>query len=113
MWANLDAEWYRRAPVTKIDHSCEHDNHGGLQVTDHARQLLEKHFKKPFLNLSYAGGSERMDEDTVREGIAWLDDCFHIIRHQDDVMPSVEWILDLARAAVLRYFSRRATFHPV
>jgi twinkle protein len=71
-------------------------------VTDHARQLLEKHFRKPFLNLQYAAGLERMDPATVREGIAWLDDCFHIIRHQDDIMPSVEWILDLARAAVLR-----------
>ena len=81
-------------------------------MTDHARQLLEKHFKKPFLNLSYAGGLERMDEATVREGIAWLDDCFHIIRHQDDVMPSVEWILDLARAAVLRYFLKCALSFP-
>lgn len=71
-------------------------------MTDHARQLLEKHFRKPFLNLQYAAGLERMDISTVQEGIAWLDDCFHIIRHQDDVMPSVEWILDLARAAVLR-----------
>ena len=32
----------------------------------------------------------------------WLDDCFHLIRCQDDELPSIDWVLDLARAAVLR-----------
>ncbi len=52
------------------------------QVTDHARQLLEKHFRQPFLNLDYGAGINRMDAATVQEGLAWLDDFFHIIRHQ-------------------------------
>ena len=38
----------------------------------------------------------------VEEGMRWLDDCFHLIRCQDDELPSIDWVLDLARAAVLR-----------
>ncbi len=38
----------------------------------------------------------------VEEGMQWLDDCFHLIRCQDDELPSIDWVLDLARAAVLR-----------
>lgn len=36
----------------------------------------------------------------------WLDDCFHLIRCQDDELPSIDWVLDLARAAVLRCDTR-------
>jgi len=42
-----------------------------LQVTDHARQLLEKHFRQPFLNLDYGAGVQRMDMETVQEGLVW------------------------------------------
>ena len=59
------------------------------QVTDHARQLLEKHFRQPFLNLDYGAGIKRMDAETVQEGLVWLDDFFHIIRHQVYVCNSV------------------------
>ena len=39
----------------------------------------------------------------VLEGLEWLDDRFHLIRCQNDELPSIEWVLDLARAAVLRW----------
>ena len=44
----------------------------------------------------------RMDEVEVEEGLEWLEDRFHVIRYEDDELPSVDWVLDLARAAVLR-----------
>ena len=39
----------------------------------------------------------------MEEGLQWLDDRFHVIRYEDDELPSVDWVLDLARAAVLRW----------
>jgi twinkle protein len=72
------------------------------QVKDHARQLLEKYIGKPFLEARYAGSSMRMSSEDVEEGLEWLDDRFHVIRYEDDELPSVDWVLNLARAAVLR-----------
>ena len=71
-------------------------------MKDHARQLLEKYIGKPFLDAKYAGSAVRMTSDDVRDGLTWLDDRFHVIRYEDDELPSVDWVLDLARAAVLR-----------
>ena len=75
------------------------------QVTDHARQLLEKYWGQPFFELKYAQGQRRMPWQQIEEGMEWLDDCFHLIRYEDDELPSIDWVLDLARAAVLRYFT--------
>ena len=44
-----------------------------------------------------------MGAGDVEKGLAWLDDRFHVIRYEDDELPSVDWVLDLARAAVLRW----------
>jgi hypothetical protein len=76
-----------------------------LQVKDHARQLLEKYVGKPFFDALYAGNQPRMSPEEVESGLAWLDDRFHVIRHEDDGLPSIDWVLDLARAAVLRWAS--------
>ena len=76
------------------------------QVTDHARQLLEKYWRQPFFsaaNVRYATGhGRRMEWDRVEEGLEWLDECFHLIRYEDEELPNIDWVLDLARAAVLR-----------
>ena len=45
-----------------------------------------------------------MDESELEEGLQWLDDRFHVIRYEDDELPSIDWVLNLARAAVLRCF---------
>lgn len=74
------------------------------QVKDHARQLLEKYIGKPFLDARYAGKAARMEAKDVEEGLQWLEDRFHVIRNEDDELPSVDWVLGLARAAVLRCF---------
>ena len=77
-----------------------------LQVKDHARQLLEKFVGRPFLDpqqARYGEEGSRMGAGDVEKGLAWLDDRFHVIRYEDDELPSVDWVLDLARAAVLRW----------
>ena len=73
------------------------------QARDHARQLLEKHTGKPFFdNANYSAGQARMTRDEVAEGLDWLADRFFIIRYEDEALPSVEWVLEIARVAVLR-----------
>ncbi len=72
------------------------------QVTDHARQLMEKHLRKPFFDGGYAGSTPRMTADDLGEGIAWVDDRFFPIRYEDEALPSVDWVLNVAKAAVLR-----------
>ena len=73
-----------------------------VQVTDHARQLMEKHMQKPFFDGGYAGSTPRMSAEEVQEGMAWVDDRFFPIRYEDEALPSVDWVLNVAKAAVLR-----------
>ena len=90
-------------------------------MKDHARQLLEKFVGRPFLDpqqARYGEEGSRMGADDVEKGLAWLDDRFHVIRYEDDELPSVDWVLDLARAAVLRwvvpfYMSASSVLHLV
>lgn len=73
------------------------------QARDHARQLLEKHVKKPFFeSATYASGKERMSPDEVQRGLSWLSERFVLIRYEDEELPSIDWVLDTARAAVMR-----------
>jgi hypothetical protein len=39
----------------------------------------------------------------VLDGIAWIDEHFHLILPPPDEMPSIDYILEKARAAVLRW----------
>ena len=65
--------------------------------------MLEKHVKKPFFeNAAYAAGNVRMTPDDVQDGLKWLSERFYIIRYEDEELPSVDWVLDTARAAVMR-----------
>ncbi|KAB1210459.1 hypothetical protein CJ030_MR6G010755 [Morella rubra] len=73
------------------------------QVRVHARKLLEKHIKKPFFGARYGGSVERMTVEELEQGKQWLGDTFYLIRCEDDSLPNIKWVLDLARAAVLRY----------
>jgi hypothetical protein len=43
-----------------------------------------------------------MSFDDVVDGIFWIDEHFHLILPPLDEMPSIDYILDKARAAVLR-----------
>ncbi|KAL0032240.1 hypothetical protein WJX79_000205 [Trebouxia sp. C0005] len=82
------------------------------KVTDHARQLMEKHLRKPFFDGGYAGSTPRMTADDLGEGIAWVDDRFFPIRYEDEALPSVDWVLNVAKAAVLRYGIRGLLVDP-
>ncbi|KAK9834060.1 hypothetical protein WJX81_006707 [Elliptochloris bilobata] len=82
------------------------------KARDHARQLLEKHVRKPFFAAQYAGNFQRMEPEAVQAGLSWLDQRFHLIRYEDDELPSVDFVLDIARAAVLRYGIRGLVIDP-
>ncbi|CAM0909353.1 unnamed protein product [Alopecurus aequalis] len=82
------------------------------KVRDHARKLLEKHIKKPFFDARYGGSVERMSPDEFEEGKEWLNETFHLIRCEDECLPSVKWVLNLAKAAVLRHGIRGLVIDP-
>ncbi|MFS7988265.1 putative DNA helicase [Helianthus anomalus] len=73
------------------------------KVREHARKLLEKRMKKPFFNVRYGQSVERMSEEELEVGKKWLSDTFHLIRCENDCLPSINWVLTLAKAAVLRH----------
>ncbi|KAK1325626.1 hypothetical protein QJS10_CPA01g00692 [Acorus calamus] len=82
------------------------------KVQEHARKLLEKHIKKPFFKARYAETVERMSELELEEGKKWLNETFHLIRCENDSLPSINWVLELAKAAVLRHGVRGLVIDP-
>ena len=54
-----------------------------------------------------------MRPETMRAGLHWLDNQFVLIRHEDDELPSVDWIIGLARAAVMRHGIRGLLRRPL
>lgn len=82
------------------------------KVREHARKLLEKHVRKPFFDVRYAESAERMTLEELEEGKKWLNETFHLIRCEDDSLPNVKWVLDLAKAAVLRHGVRGLVIDP-
>ncbi|WPT16291.1 Twinkle-like protein [Picochlorum sp. SENEW3] len=82
------------------------------RATDHARQLAEKYVGKPFFDLPYSKGTPRMSFEELDSAMDWVDDRFHLIRYEDDELPSVDWVLDIARAAVYRYGIRGLVIDP-
>ncbi|XP_077221011.1 twinkle homolog protein, chloroplastic/mitochondrial-like [Tasmannia lanceolata] len=82
------------------------------KVRDHARKLLEKYIRKPFFDARYGGSVERMSTEDLEQGKEWLHNTFHLIRCEDDCLPSINWVLDLAKAAVLRHGVRGLVIDP-
>ncbi|KAL3682193.1 hypothetical protein R1sor_000215 [Riccia sorocarpa] len=82
------------------------------KVREHARKLLEKHLKRPFFDAPYANSMPRMDRISLERGKRWLNQNFFLIRCEDDELPSVDWVLDLAKAAVLRHGVRGLVIDP-
>jgi hypothetical protein len=81
-------------------------------VRDHARQLVEKRLRKPFFEAAYAAGAERLAPAELQTAMRWIDERFRLIRCDDDELPSVDWVLERARAAVLRYGIRGLVIDP-
>ncbi|KAK7246188.1 hypothetical protein RIF29_41048 [Crotalaria pallida] len=82
------------------------------KVREHARKLLEKHIKKPFFEARYGENVERMSVEEFQQGKLWLSDTFSLIRCEDDSLPNIKWVLDLAKAAVLRHGVRGLVIDP-
>ncbi|XWS11484.1 hypothetical protein CRYUN_Cryun37aG0002300 [Craigia yunnanensis] len=82
------------------------------KVRDHARKLLEKYVRRPFFDTSYGSSAERMSAEELEEGKKWLSDAFYLIRCENDSLPSIKWVLDLAKAAVLRHGVRGLVIDP-
>ena len=38
----------------------------------------------------------------VEAGLAWLSDRFYVVRYENEELPSIDWVLDVARSAVMR-----------
>ena len=55
---------------------------------------------------------ERMSPSELAAGKQWLDEHFHMIRCERDELPSIDWLLELARAAVLRHGIRGLVIDP-
>eukprot|EP00249_Psilotum_nudum_P007111 c20312_g1_i1 orf=569-2530(-) len=73
------------------------------KVQEHARKLLEKHLRKPFFNAPYAESIPRITKQELDDGKTWLTNNFFLIRCNDEELPSITWVLNLAKAAVMRH----------
>ncbi|KAJ7562844.1 hypothetical protein O6H91_03G086300 [Diphasiastrum complanatum] len=82
------------------------------KVREHARKLLEKHLKKPFFDAPYSNSVPRMTREDLEGGKKWLNDNFFLIRCEDNELPSMDWVLKLAKAAVLRHGIRGLVIDP-
>jgi twinkle protein len=74
---------------------------------EHAAKLLEKYLGLPFFD----GPSSRMSEADLVQAMEWVSDHFLLIR-ADDEAPTIDWVLDKAKAAVLRHGIRGLTLDP-
>ncbi|GER36806.1 nucleic acid binding protein [Striga asiatica] len=99
------SEWID-ALLCNLNHSvgwkfalCSMEN----RVREHARKLLEKHIRKPFFDIRYGQHIERMSVEELELGKKWLSDSFSLIRCENDCLPSTDWVLNLAKIAVLRH----------
>ncbi|GAA0148418.1 DNA helicase [Lithospermum erythrorhizon] len=99
------SEWID-ALLCNLNHSvgwkfalCSMEN----KVREHARKLLEKHVKKPFFDVRYGELAERISVQELEEGKQWLSNTFHLIRCENECLPNIDWVLKLAKAAVLRH----------
>ncbi|GAX74797.1 hypothetical protein CEUSTIGMA_g2244.t1 [Chlamydomonas eustigma] len=79
---------------------------------DHAKHLIEKFIRKPFFENIFEQ-RQRMSRDEVMNGLAWVDNHFHVIKYVDeDSSPTIDWILETARLAVMRFGIRGLVIDP-
>lgn len=76
-------------------------------VDEHLSKLAEKRLGKPF----WPGPRERMSEFALDQALEWASDHFSFIR-ADDEAPTLDWVLESAAAAVMRYGIRGLVIDP-
>jgi twinkle protein len=74
---------------------------------EHIAKLVEKHLGLPF----WDGPTQRMTKGELLAAMDWLDDRFVLIRAGEE-SPTIDWILERARIAVLRYGVRGLVLDP-
>jgi twinkle protein len=74
---------------------------------EHIAKLAEKYLGLPF----WDGPTPRMSETELSQAMDWVADDFVLIR-ADDEAPTIDWILERAKAAVLRYGIRGLVIDP-
>ena len=74
---------------------------------EHIAKLAEKYSGLPF----WDGPTRRMSEAELQHTMAWIANRFYLIRF-DDEAPTIEAIIEKARAAVLRYGIRGLVIDP-
>src|SRR5262249_33728155 len=76
-------------------------------VDEHIAKVVEKSVGRPF----WPGPPERMPETDPDLALDWLNDRFYFIRAEDEA-PTIDWILERAAAAVMRYGVRGLVIDP-
>lgn len=76
-------------------------------TAQHLRRLSEKVIKKPFDD----GPSPRMTQDDLDDALDFLEAHFYFIESQDEI-PTIDWLLQKARAACLRFGVRGIIIDP-
>ncbi|MEW5311410.1 MAG: hypothetical protein WDW38_003129 [Sanguina aurantia] len=80
---------------------------------DHARALIEKWLEKPFFEGGYNDGHSRMTEEEMKAGYEDVNDYFPLINIEgEQESATIDWVLEKARAAVLRYGIRGLVIDP-
>lgn len=74
---------------------------------EHVSKLAEKYVGAPFWN----GPHARMSPEALSGALDWVQDHFTFIR-ADDEAPTLEWVLEAAGAAVMRYGIRGLVIDP-
>ena len=74
---------------------------------EHISKLAEKHLGLPF----WDGPRQRMTEAELQKAMTWAADHFHLIRF-DNEAPTIDAILEKARAAVMRHGIRGLVIDP-
>lgn len=74
----------------------------------HIADLAETYQQKPFS----PGPTDRMSRDEALEAFEWIGDSLVVIEPLEDAMPSVDWIIERAKAAVLRRGIRGLVIDP-
>jgi twinkle protein len=74
---------------------------------EHIAKLAEKRLGTPF----WDGPTSRMSESELHQAMGWAADHFVFMR-ADDEAPTIDWILERARIAVMRHGSRGLVVDP-
>lgn len=76
-------------------------------AAQHLRRLSEKVIEKPF----DVGPNQRMNRQDLGDSLDFLHEHYYFIECQDDI-PTIEWLLEKARAACLRFGVRGIVIDP-